>query len=828
MIDRSPSDLVFGEGPKTARIAAVAEAPAVEELCQNRPLVGQTGKLNDRLLLSAGLHRSELFLTNIWKEQIKTKPKNFPYNLIKTEKYKRYKELLYLELVDLPNLTVIAALGELALLALTGESGVTKKRGSVYPCSLGLDCKVLAIRHPSAALPFRNFCLQYVMVHDYVRLKEESAFPEIRLPERDLKINPTFEDALAYLRSIKSGDCIGCDIESPQSVGELTHISFSKTPADAMCIPFKIGDRNTFNIDQETEIWIEITRIAEDPTITITGHNYSFDATYQFRKYGIRSCNMRDSMQAQGIVYAGLPKTMKPKGLAFTASIHTRERYYKDDGKQFNVVGIGSEDNYQLYNARDACVSQESEQKLIEELKQQGNYEEYLRTCQLIDPLVYMGEHGIAVDVDKLTAVRTDAEQKIETLREQMFSEVGREFNPGSIPQLKKLFYVERGHKPYTFKGKTTCDVKAMKRLSAKGDQLAKLILDYRFYSKRLSTYYNVKLSEDGRFKCAYNPYVETATEVKKSGGTKQGRLSSGKNIFDEGTGAQNLPDEMLQCLIADTGYVTYNIDLEQAENRIVAYIAPDRNMIEAFENGVDIHSLTAKHVFGYRSIEEVTRKPPCSICTAAGQPELCGHKGDRFWGKKDNHSLNYGEGPNLFSTINEISVAEARRQILGYFNLYPGVAAMHEWIKNQLYRTKTLTNPFGRSFYFMDLIEKSLKQAYSYIPQTTVAGIINWRGLLNMWDEMRDVELQAQVHDSIRFQVPVSIGWQAHAERLVRIKTWLEEPLSWRGRSFVVPINCEVGLDFLDMKEIDLNQERGGIARQLETAYKNLIPKQE
>jgi len=805
-------------GPTNCKIALVGEAPGENEMDKMEPFVGSTGKLNDALLASAGIFRGTCFLTNVWRVRIVGKTAKFPYDYIKAhpDAYNKFKELLQLEL-ESTSANIIVALGELALFTLTGEVGVTRKRGSVYKCTLVEGRKVMAMRHPSAALPFRNFCLQYIMMHDYKKVKVQSEFPDIRLPKRKLILNPHSLDVLNYLEKIKRDKLrVACDIESPKEVGEITHISFAIAPDDAICIPFKYQGVNFYNEFCEREIWYAIAEVLEDPEIEIIGQNFSYDATYMFRKYGIRSTNIRDTLQGMGILYASLPPEMKYKGLAFICSLYTDENYYKDDGKEQPIGGFG-EERFQEYNAKDSAITLEAEVKIARDLKEIGNEQAYLENCALIEPLVYMSEHGINVNVPGLEKAAEDALIEIGKLQEEMFRVMGADIVIGkdgtpTAAALKKYFYGKEveggcGLPPYRSmkkgsKGGITVDKTAMQRIARKGYSEAKLVLDIRFLGKRRSTYYTTKLSEDNRFKCSYNPYSESGTKAVKKGGAKGGRLTSGTNIFGEGTNAQNLPDEMLKLLLADEGYIFYDIDLEQAENRIVAYTAPEPRMIEAFESGADVHKLTAGLILDKDESDVSDEEGSCFVCA---NPKTCGHS-ERFWGKKANHSLNYGEGYRLFSLINLIPETKGKIIVQKYLTKYSGIGTYHKWISNALYKNRRLTNPFGRVFWYMDNLNmETMKKAYSFIPQSTVARIINQWGLMYIWENFPDVELLLQRHDSIGFQIPLKLGWYKHAEILIKIKENLEQEIQWKSSRFTIPCDCKMGFNMLDTRKVKL-----------------------
>ena len=120
---------------------------------------------------------------------------------------------------------------------------------------------------------------------------------------------------------------------------------------------------------------------------------------------------------------------------------------------------------------------------------------------------------------------------------------------------------------------------------------------------------------------------------------------------------------------------------------------------------------------------------------------------------------------------------------------------------------------------------DQMFKAAYSCIPQGTVGDIINERGLNYIYynqKEFRPVELLMQVHDSINFQIPLSIPWKEHYKMLIKIKTSLETPLKTEDDiTFSIPADIKVGLNFgPDMREISRDFSAGI----LEEAYECLV----
>ena len=263
------------------------------------------------------------------------------------------------------------------------------------------------------------------------------------------------------------------------------------------------------------------------------------------------------------------------------------------------------------------------------------------------------------------------------------------------------------------------------------------------------------------------------------------------------------------QFLIADEDYVLYSIDLSQAENRIVAYIAPEITMIDAFENGIDVHKKTASLIYGV-SIDSVTPF-------------------QRQFGKRANHGLNYGLGYRRFAFLYEISENEAFEIVEAYHRAYPGVRQWHRAIEDKLRRDRTLTNCFGRNRLFKGPWgDDLLKEAYSFPAQSTTAECINKRGVLYLYygEDFKHVVLLNQVHDSIVFQIPLSIGWDYHWTVINAVKRNLELSLSWQTREFCIPADVEMGLNLKDTISL-VGKDHQWIhdkAEILNNAYWNLV----
>ena len=800
ILNTKPVTLVGPEGATDSKIVIVGEAVGSSEVKLRRPFQGPSGMLLNECLHAAGIVRSDCYLTNVIKEQpYRNDTKAFISFKKKIPEVsmqaKVYIETLKRELEKV-DCNVIVALGNIALYALTGERSVTKYRGSILECTLIPGKKVVAAIHPSAAM--RQYIYRHFIIHDLKRASNESEFPEIRRPAVNYILEPSFNDCMQYIEKCKNADMVGFDIEVSNE--EVSCISFAASAGDVISIPFTKSKQEYFRIDQEMEIWRAITDILENESILKVGQNVIFDSTFLFRKLGIRTRPCHDTMVAMGIMFPEFPK-----GLDFITSIYTKEKYYKDEGKYRIKYGGGTDLSFWMYNAKDSIVLMQAFPNMYKDLETQGNIDTYHTQVGLVEPLMYCSEHGIKMDVEGLKAESKKVGDEIEKLYKQLCELCGFEINFNSPKQLKDYFYITKGLQPYKDRKthNVTVNEEALKRISRKGHKEAKILLKLRGLNKLRSTYLEVKLDDDNRLRCSYNPV-----------GTKSGRLSSGKTIFGTGTNLQNQPPIMKRFMLADDDMVIYNVDLSQAENRIVAYLGPDDTMITAFEDGRDIHSQTAGLIFN-KPIEEVSREAgSCAIGS--------GEYSERFWGKKANHGLNYGLSYKSFALIYEIPEKDAKFIVERYHTAYPGVRKFQAMIRSSLEKNRTVTNYYGRKRVFMDRwADPMFKEAYSFIPQSTVADKINRDGMLYLYNNQEyfsKVQLLNQVHDSIVFQIPVSAGWDYHFDVLMRLRSALESPIAYNGIEFSIPIDCEMGLNMKDTVECRLV-----VSEDLEEAYRRL-----
>jgi len=778
---------VRATGPRNAKIVFVGDNASIEDGKSGKPFSGRNGKMFTHLLAQAGLLREICYLTNVIKESCTYNnvgnfidlSKKIP--VVSDEGY-NYIQILQQELMDLrPN--VVVAVGNVALWALTGERGISKWRNSVLEGFNGM--KVIPILPPGFAM--NDYVARHLIYHDLQTVALHQNDPTVPKDEREYIIFPGYAQTLEFLDECLNHEHIAFDIEvgGDDDGREVSCISFAYNNKRVISIPFSNGPDPYFLPPQEIEVWLRIEQLLESSKVIKIAQNASFDVTFLYRKYGIRTKNIRDTMIAEGIIHPDFKK-----GLGAITAWYTTMPYYKDEGK----TGFKSQYNegFFLYNAKDSIVLMEAYPRMVAELKKLGNYDTFLSQCELIEPLTYMSERGFRVDKEGMEKKSRELGLSIEEDRLKIQALAGYDINPASPAQLIEYFYEEKGYPVYKNRktGRPTTDEMALKRLSRKGAKEASLILDMREKAKLKSTYLDVKLGNDDRLRGSFNPI-----------GTSTLRLSSSSDIFGVGTNLQNLPPRMKANILPDEGYVMFEIDLAQAENRVVAYIAPEPKMMAAFEQGLDIHSQTAGMMFDMDINTVIRLNKEYSLAGSPSIPEYCppigqGNKPFRYWGKQANHALNYGLGPNSAALRWEIPQNDAKFIYERYHTVYPGVRQMHRWIEHDLRTKRCVTNLFGFSRYFLGRWEDIVKQAYAFVAQSTIGEVLNRRGVKYIYyrtDLFPEVQLLNQIHDSVVFQIPLEVGWDRINRIINLIIANLQNPLEFRGRIFSTPADVKV-----------------------------------
>ena len=536
------------DGPRDASILIVGEAFGADEALRGKPFIGPAGRELTRMLHDAGIARTDCLITNV----VNVRP---PANNIRTwfDKWTNRERIpgpivqeglrrLY-ALIQEVRPKLIIALGETALWAISGETGIMNWRGSQlwYTNSQGERiAKLVPTIHPAAVL--RQWSWRFLAVHDLKRARAWAFEDAHREPEYTFHIRPIFEDAVAFLeQQLQRADSgpirLSFDVETRAQDLQITCFGIGTSAHSAMCIPItSVQDQDGYwTQDQETTIIGLLTQLFRHPNIRWVLQNAAYDFQWTARLWGTipRELYM-DTMLTHHVAWSGLPKS-----LDFLSSLYCDyHRFWKNEGADFHksLKTTQDEDLYWRYNCKDCCTTWEVSVVLEQLIEKEGLWSAFQFQHTQFWPVLKMMLRGVRIDTRLKDSLRLDLMQAMADREQWMQDTLGQVLNPRSPKQMQKFFYQDLGlPTQYNRKsGRPTCDAKALAKL-AKREILIRPVVEvieqYRSLGVFLSTFINARLDHDKRMRCSYN-----------LAGTETFRYSSSSDAFGYGTNLQNLP----------------------------------------------------------------------------------------------------------------------------------------------------------------------------------------------------------------------------------------------------------------------------------------------
>lgn len=428
------------------------------------------------------------------------------------------------------------------------------------------------------------------------------------------------------------------------------------------------------------------------------------------------------------------------------------------------VVEYAGEDadiTYQLKNSLQPLLEEGTLKKLFDEVE-----------IPLMHVLADIEYNGVKIDVDTLSAMSKELEAEARKAQDEIFEMAGEEFNVASPKQLGVVLFdnmklIDKPKKTKTGQYATGEDI--LSKLALEHD-IARRILEFREYQKLKSTYVDALPTmispKDGLVHTDYRQAVAAT-----------GRLSSNNPNL------QNIPirtpkgREIRKAFIPRSeDFTLLAADYSQIELRIVASLANDEGMIEAFKSGRDIHSTTASKVFNV-PLEEVDRDM-------------------RRKAKEVNFGLIYGISAFGLAQNIGISRTEAQQIITSYFNEFPGVKSYMDAQVNKAREFTYVETILGRRRYLRDIHSKNMtvrghaeRNAINAPIQGSAADMIKV-AMINIHKWMKQENMKSkmimQVHDELVFDV--------HKSELEIMKTKIPE-LMMGAVKLDVPMEVEVGV---------------------------------
>lgn len=388
------------------------------------------------------------------------------------------------------------------------------------------------------------------------------------------------------------------------------------------------------------------------------------------------------------------------------------------------------------------CERSAAVKELYPSLKDQLEEKELISVLKeieipLIEVLNAMEEEGIMIDPEYFNKFGTQVGEKINELEEKIYEIAGGKFNLNSPKQLAEVLFINLNI-ALVKKTKTglSTNVEVLEELEARGEEIAKYILEYRKLSKLKSTYIDALPKSADKNNRIHTNFNQT--------GTATGRLSSSDPNL------QNIPvktDDGMKIregFIAKEGYKLLGIDYSQIELRVLTEISGDENLIKAYSEGKDLHDLTARKIFGLSENDEVKRE-------------------QRTAAKIVNFSIIYGKTAFGLSKELKITRKEAEDYIAKYFDEYPKVRELETeiikkaeetgYVKTYFNRRRDIEGIHSRN---KNIKNQGERMAVNTVIQGTAAEVIK-KVMIELYKFLKgkeDIKMLLQVHDELIFEI--------------------------------------------------------------------------
>ena len=439
----------------------------------------------------------------------------------------------------------------------------------------------------------------------------------------------------------------------------------------------------------------------------------------------------------------------------------------KPEVKQLSLLDDVETDRSE-YLAKCAVALGVLNERIGDKIKENGQEKLYNEVeLPLVTVLAHLEINGFLVDDNQLKEFADKLGEKIDALTNEIYMLAGEEFNINSPKQLGVILFEKLELKPVK-KTKTgyATNADVLEKLRDK-HPIVNFIMEYRQLAKLKSTYC------DG-LTAVVNPNTHRIHSVFTQTVTVTGRLSSTEPNLQNIPTRTELGREIRKMFVAKDGYVLVDADYSQIELRVLAHIANDETMINAFRNNEDIHAVTASQVLGI-PLEDVTKEQRSSA-------------------KAVNFGIVYGIGEFSLAQDLHISVKEAKAYIESYLEKYHGVRNYMESIKEQAKKDGYVKTMLNRIRYIPELKSPNYnirqfgeRVALNTPIQGTAADIIKLAMVRvdnRLINEGLKSKLILQVHDELIVE--------AHKDEVDKVKQILSEEMQ-NAMKLNVPLKVDM-----------------------------------
>ena len=599
---------------------------------------------------------------------------------------------------------------------------------------------------------------------------EEVETPETLVDRSLYTILSTEKDFHNWVDKLKAAPYFAFDTETTSldyMQAKIVGVSFATAPNEAAYVP--LAHDYIDAPEQLDRDWVleQLKPLLEDEAVNKVGQNLKYDA-HVLKNHGITLRGIFHDTMLESYVLNSTTTKHNMNDLAKTYLGHDCVSFEEIAGKgakqlTFNQIDV---EKAAEYAAEDADITL----RLHEELSERLSKSESLLTLYtdielpLVQVLTNMEMLGASVNANKLHDQSVQITQRLEQLEQQAHDLAGEVFNLASPKQLQTIFFEKLGLPiiKKTPKGQPSTAEEVLIELS-QDYELPKVILEHRGLAKLKNTYTD-------KLPLMIQPQTDRVHTSYHQAVTATGRLSSTEPNL------QNIPirneegRKIRQAFEAPEGFVMVAADYSQIELRIMAHLSSDPSLVDAFNNGKDIHRATAAEIMGVPESEVTTEQ--------------------RRHAKAVNFGLIYGM--SAFGLARQIDVGrkEAQTYIDTYFTRYPGVKAYMENTRTLAADQGYVETLFGRRLHLPEINSKNgmrrqaaERTAINAPMQGTAADIIK-RAMIDMHEFIQtqapDVRMIMQVHDELIFEVPKAKleVFSADIKRVMESAVDLEVPL--------------------------------------------------
>jgi DNA polymerase-1 len=551
-------------------------------------------------------------------------------------------------------------------------------------------------------------------------------------------------------------------------IAEMVGFSVAFDANDAYYIPLAHDYEGAPEQLNRDAIIQQIKPILEDPSVEKIGHHLKYDA-HIFENHGIHLQGWYfDTMLASYVLNAVTTRHgMDDVARVYLSHLTTTFEQVAGKGakqKTFNQIEIETAGHYA---AEDAHVTYRLYEVLERKLKEIPELINILHHIEMpvASVLATMEENGIELDLSFLDQLSVDFANTIQNLENQIIEIAGESFNVGSPKQVGEVLFEKLGLKggKKTATGQYSTSEAVLEKID---HPITELIIEYRGLTKLRSTYTEALVKQA-------NPETHRVHTSYHQALTATGRLSSTDPNLQNIPIREEIGRQIRKAFIAPQGRVLLAADYSQIELRLMAHFSQDDALVDAFQNGQDVHRRTASEVLGV-ALENVTSD-------------------QRRQAKAVNFGLLYGMSE--FGLIRQLGFTreESQNYIKQYFHRYPGIYEYMQRTRQVALEQGFVETITGRRLYTPDIdarnmmVRKGAERAAINAPlQGSAAEIIKMAMIeVNKILPQDQAKLLLQVHDELVFEVDEAIADQLAAQ----IKDVMQKVVT-----LSVPLVVEVG----------------------------------